>query len=370
MNKVFIILSILLATTQWSQASHPSETRAKVYSGNYSNPNYPMGWWGYLGLNLGVVDSETKLKHEKDAGGSQFDLRVLASYYLPNSNWLGDMGLGWQNSHFGKGQMDRNVSAGYLELSSRYRFAQAWQVGPVGKIFILGDRDFFADSETPVAFIGAALNYEFPWLQENPVRLGARILSDINVDSRRVTMAMVDFQIGMPFSSRPQIKTVSRKKTHPIKEIPKKETSVEENEIVVNSMDEIVSHELKDVKLSSHKINFLLGKVSPKQNVQYFLSRLGELLSKEPELFQTVQVLGHSDHLGKPLTREILSHSRAQLVAKAMSAAGLSIDKISIKGLSDRQPLSEKNESNRRVEIIFTGVTNETRLQEIINQAL
>ncbi|MCB0357428.1 MAG: hypothetical protein KDD40_10490, partial [Bdellovibrionales bacterium] len=110
MSKIMLSTLLCLLLSPLTMAQSGTETRAEILESAFQDPYNPQGWWGFIGLNLGVVDSETKLKHEKDAGGSQFNLRALGSYYFQDSNWLGDVGLGLQNSHIGKGQMDNNVS--------------------------------------------------------------------------------------------------------------------------------------------------------------------------------------------------------------------------------------------------------------------
>ncbi|MCB0391696.1 MAG: OmpA family protein [Bdellovibrionales bacterium] len=356
-------------------AKDNASTSAQVVDNYYGDAYNPNGWWGFLGLNLGVVDSETRLRHERDTGGSQFNLKALGSHYFTNNMWLADLGLGLQNSSLGRGQMDKSVTAAYLEFSPRYRFARNWQVGPTTQIFLLGDNDFFEDSESPVGFVGAALNYETPWMQEYPVRIGGRVYVDINVDNRQVTMAMLDLQIGMPFTSRPTVKVIKRESVikNPEPQIKEKVLEAAIEEEVIDDIDDINKSELKDIILSEKDITFSMGRVEPEQQTQEFLNRLADLLSQEKELFKSVRISGHSDKLGKNLTNEILSYSRAQLVARAFAAAGLSNEKLEVQGLSDSQPLAlnkEESFKNRRVEITFSGVKDEKRLRELIRQAL
>ena len=158
MSKLSIFVCLLLFGSQ-SHAQGSSESRARLLRPSQSF-NDPAGWWGFVGVNMGLVDSNTSLQHEKDVSGSQLDIRLLGSYYFENSMWLGDLGLGLQNSSFDKGQTDQSVSAVYVEASPRYRLNNNWQFGPALKTFILGESDFFADSESPATFLGAAINYE------------------------------------------------------------------------------------------------------------------------------------------------------------------------------------------------------------------
>ncbi len=368
-KKIKLILFCVLAFNINVQAddSLTLESRTKLTSGIFSDNYNPQGFWGFIGLNLGVIDSETSVSGENDAAGSQFDLRALGSLYVPNTDWLIDLGLGLQNSHIGKGQLDKDVSAMYLELSPRIKLSQKWQAGPVAKVLVLGDHKFFDDSEAPVGFVGLALDYEVPWLQDNLVRFGGRIMSDMNVDSRRVTMAMIDLQIGMPFTNKPQVRTVERNvKVAPAVKV--EEEKQVETEIIT---EELVA--LKNVELDGKNISFQLGKVLPTKKSQEFLSRLGKLLSENENVLEGINISGHTDDTGKDITNKILSHSRAQLAARALAAAGLSSEKLEVKSFSDSQPIAFETNTkfkNRRIEIIFKGVKDEKKLKEIIKQAL
>ncbi len=366
-NLLCVFTIFLFCISTFAQASaQNAETRGYIVPGKLTSLYQPEGIWGFVGVNLGVVDSETRLNQEKDVNGSQLNLKGLGSYYFPESKWLLDVGLGLQNSHFREGQIDKDVTALYIEVSPRFQVTESWQFGPVGKLFALGDNDFFSDNAAPVGFLGGAVNYEWPLSDERLIRFGGRVLTDVNVDSRRVTMAMLDVQVGMPFSSKPQVRTVERSRPSIFSPPLSKSPIIESKPI---TLEEMMAK--KDIPLDKN-ISFQLGKVTPTLRSQKFLSELGKRLASE-DIVEGVVISGHTDDLGKPTTNSILSHSRAQFAAQTLVSAGLSVEKVEARAYSDTQPLTlnrEEKFKNRRIEILFKGVRDEERLSQVIQELM
>ena len=94
----------------------------------------------------------------------------------------------------------RNV---YLDFSPRYRLNPHWQVGPEFEYWLGTDKglnptipgsDTIAETSNTSAWIGLQAIYE--WMDSNKFRVGARALTDLNVQGRTVSIYQVFFQIG------------------------------------------------------------------------------------------------------------------------------------------------------------------------------
>ncbi|MEL6561883.1 MAG: PorP/SprF family type IX secretion system membrane protein [Bacteroidota bacterium] len=80
-------------------------------------------------------------------------------------------------------------------------------------------------------------------------------------------------------------------------------------------------------------------------------------LFEENDSYQ-MEVIGHTDNVGKPLVNYKLSQSRADAVAEYLKSLGLSADRISTTGKGDTEPVVENDSEegrarNRRVEFII-----------------
>lgn len=86
------------------------------------------------------------------------------------------------------------------------------------------------------------------------------------------------------------------------------------------------------------------------------LARLSDFLQDNPE--RRVVIEGHTDSRGSDEYNQRLSQERAEAVATALQAQGISTDRIAVRGMGEQYPLATNDTSagrqqNRRVEIII-----------------
>lgn len=114
-----------------------------------------------------------------------------------------------------------------------------------------------------------------------------------------------------------------------------------------------------------------MGEVEASAKDRRYLQALGKKLAENPNLFQQIVIVGHTDSKGKKLTNEILSHSRAQSVLREIAEQGVPVEKISPEGRADSQPVFESKSDirNRRVEIRFLGVNDVNELNRVMDEA-
>jgi type IX secretion system PorP/SprF family membrane protein len=101
---------------------------------------------------------------------------------------------------------------------------------------------------------------------------------------------------------------------------------------------------------------FAFGKAELSAEAKLYLDDLVKLLKDNPEY--NLEVIGHTDNVGKPVVNYRISAARAQAVAQYLIAAGVLPDRIKHTGRGDTEPLapndSEENKSkNRRVHFVI-----------------
>lgn len=142
--------------------------------------------------------------NELDKGGGQFTLKALGSYSAMGSNWVFDLGGGWQIVNVSgdiTGRTERNlVRNGFAELATRYKFATSWQLGPFidfgfGTDLRLAQRT--VESSTTGFYPGFSLMYEFPRM-DYPFLVGARGETSISIPNRQLWLGQLSLQVGFP----------------------------------------------------------------------------------------------------------------------------------------------------------------------------
>jgi len=180
------ILLILLPTTR------------SDYLYSNSDARNPEGLWLFFGSNMGIVDlkDSTRLPNRD---GHQINFKVLGSLYESQKKFIYDLGAGFQsNSTSGGRSTEFNTQSFFLDANARYRFADNWSAGPVVNI-LFGNKNSFANEKKLMAtFLGLTAHYETALDNQWIFRIGGRVLTDIDVSSRRVNKYLLDLQIGFP----------------------------------------------------------------------------------------------------------------------------------------------------------------------------
>jgi hypothetical protein len=155
----------------------------------------------YLGSQLGLITADNRA-NDKDESGYQFNFKVLGSYFL-ETPYVFDLGIG---SHFSKlsNRGDYVANSMFAETSLRYRPADKWQIGVTAHFMPMKDIDFTSSTgEKGIAALTGLSVYNqqsFNSLKPWQLRLGAKVLTDVNIPQFQTFLIMLDAQIG--FDSR------------------------------------------------------------------------------------------------------------------------------------------------------------------------
>ena len=103
-----------------------------------------------------------------------------------------------------------------------------------------------------------------------------------------------------------------------------------------------------------HNIFFDVNKYDLKNASQVELDRIVQLLKENATL--KIEIIGHTDNVGKSSDNLKLSASRAQSVVAYLAARGIDPGRLIAKGLGDTQPVASNNteagrSQNRRTEL-------------------
>ena len=102
-------------------------------------------------------------------------------------------------------------------------------------------------------------------------------------------------------------------------------------------------------------INFDSGKSSIKEESAPIIGRIADMLQSNPDINLSIE--GHTDDQGDNDANQKLSENRAKAVLDAITARGISGDRLSSKGFGEDQPIADNSTEegrakNRRVELI------------------
>ncbi len=349
------IASPLHAATVWEQ------TKTSINNTNY-NANSPEGLWIFLGSNIGLVDVDVNSK-AGDEDGSQINFKGLASLYKPESFLIYDLGLGFQSNRTSNSNFTTNTRSFFIDASARYEFKEHWSAGPVMNVLLGNKNSFSGANKTLATFLGATGHYEKALSNQWILRVGARFLTDLDVSSRRVNQWLLDLQIGFP----------PTKGSSSVDEYAFEDAGFDDDELVVEEITPVVNQPLVKIKIDD--LNYSVGQVTPKFKDEFYLKRLAAALTAHQDLFSKVTVTGHAADFPKNKkiknVNKIISHSRSKDVLKRLATNGLPSSKIFSLAFSEYKPsqtTANNNENLRKVELEFSGVTDEAKLREIISK--
>lgn len=341
-----IILGLLILSAIASAA--PNEQSTQVTSGQLmhesDNSVKPTGFVPYLGVNAGYTDQQNK---NINSEGVPASIKLIGSYYLSNTQAVFDAGIGMMNQQFSRSAaQDRAISTGVAELAARYQFDNRVQAGIVGNQFFNKGENYGAN-QADAQFAGIQVLKEIGMDKGVLARVGARLMTDLNVDKKTVNMAMIDFQMGWNSKANkiPSVRDTAAVETAPVEQKAAPLTAEE---------------------IDKTAANFEVNSADVPAEKEAQLKKLSEALGKNPGLVREVQVIGHTDKTGTEKINEPLSEKRAENIAEILKENKPSSTKIEAQGVAAKQPISDDLRLNRRTELKFIGVSDEAKLKEIL----
>lgn len=389
MATTLALVSLLASVAMAQDESQTSKMAAP--NPTHMNVNDPVGWFPFIGLAGGYMSSNDTLLTE----GTPGDLKVLGSYFSEGRHSVFDVGLGFMSDSFSQKSTTQNnfISGGIAELAWRYNSDSRWQIGPIVDGFIGGGNRYGSTDPTWTSFGGLQLLKEFPVKGSNMFRVGLKALGDLSIPNQDISMVSLDLQWGFGSEQRaPQIGENER--MEPARNVAGSSQSMTSSDdsmrsdmtgqeataatggtAMMNSRRVIETDPANNsiVLRNDARMQFGTGVATIQGDNAEFIQKVGATLSQHKELFGKVEVIGFADQTGGRATNMRVSKFRAQEVAKTLEAGGLPSNKIqtSWKGAEDplyKSLLPEDMQQNRRVDLKFHDVKDQTALQDLLNQ--
>lgn len=329
-----------------SSSSQSRLSFGKMQTGDRYNPE---GLWPFAGAGFGFMGGSSNLR----TGGLPMHVKVMGSYYFPESPWIGEAGFGVFNQIFTQdgGGVD-TLQAFYLEASGRYRLEEKWQIGPVWSTLIDTSNHFNSGNHDLTSFVGVQLLKEFNY-NEYLMRAGGRVAVDMGISGSTVPMALLELNITWGTEPTPVVEA---------------QPAVMKEEII----EEIVEEE-KTVSydLNPSPVRFDTNKTVVVPDNKIYMKKLALVLANNKDLYERVEVIGHADQRGTEKYNKKLSKNRAIKIAEELKKAGLDNTRIETAGAGYSQPRVLGNNAdafakNRRVELKFIGVQDEKALSKLL----
>ncbi len=109
-----------------------------------------------------------------------------------------------------------------------------------------------------------------------------------------------------------------------------------------------------EIDFNFHTIHFDINKFDIKKESTYELNRIVNLVTQYD--FFDIEIIGHTDNVGSIVVNDTLSYKRANAVLTYLETNGILKERITIKGLGERDPIATNETEagrklNRRVEV-------------------
>lgn len=357
----------------------------------------PEGFWllgSFYGNYQRVGVSTTQ---EPNKSGLGLGLGAVASYYT--NQWVLDGELGWMYARLSgtlgtQSFIIHNKNA-YAQLNPRYRMGKNFQIGP-SVDFLFGtqfDHQLYLVNEPSLITMGGVhLSFDLPSDDNLLVRLGLRAVIDLA--NRQAFLIGMNLQIGWDWfraaPKREQVEETQDDTNDEINEVTDEAPLAEEKpapppeEMKVAPMpppppppppaqfSQVIAPQRVRVRFPSDKLLFDFKMSHLRAPIKHYLQNFGEFLTQNRTQWNRVQIVGHTDARGKAAVNQELSEARAQSVYSALAEAGVPTEAMTAKGVGSRQPIvMGKNAKawgkNRRVDLIFDGVSDPQLFSERIN---
>ncbi len=313
-----------------------------------------------IDLFLGASGGYTHIDPDQGEGTSKNGYHLLAMAFATYSTgeWIAQLGGGFfYNRVYSDGEKDFDGTApdlvkkqvklrietrsGAAEIGLRHQLGLGLAAGLLVRSFFGSSLSFSQDKDSKASkfFVGPHLSFRsglFPnWLDQSEIYLG----TDLNVSNKRVYLLSAGFAIGTRFSRSPI-------------EAPAKA-------VVEERYEEILADKV---------INFPSASSELKGPALEFLKDLGTYLKAHPELWQRIDIEGHTDKKGKLAYNMQLSQDRARTVKRILEEAGAPSKQITAQGFGPTRPLinaetPEALAANRRVVMAFAVSGRDQRNQ-------
>lgn len=372
---VSLIASIAMAQdeSQTSKMAAPQPT--------HMNVNDPVGWFPFIGLAGGYMSPDDTLKTEGVPG----DLKLLGSYFSEGRHSVFDFGLGFMANSFTQKSdtQDNFISGGIAETAWRYNSTSRWQIGPIVDAYIGGGDRMGSTDPTWTSFGGLQLLKEFPVKGSNMFRVGIKALTDLSIPNATINTVSLDLQWGFGSEQKaPEVTEAEAPASNMAasgesmnSDMTGKEAAAAAAGVAVANSRRVIETDPANNAITFRndaRMQFDTGHASFQGTNEEFVQKVGAALKDRSDLFDKVEVIGFADQTGGKAVNMKVSRERAKEVAKTLEAGGLPASKIQTSWKGAENPLyksllPEDMQQNRRVDLKFHGVKDQTALQDLLN---
>jgi outer membrane protein OmpA-like peptidoglycan-associated protein len=187
-----------------------------------------------------------------------------------------------------------------------------------------------------------------------PLRVILQALNSLGAGDRNYIVTAIGFQFGIPFGKRSSV-------------------AAAETPIRVTSAAPMREPRQLRILLDPKKVFFGTNSSKIRAEVRRALRDIGEYLAENPAEWGSLKVSGHADQRGKAEYNLRLSKRRSEAVLNVLTNAGVADSKVDLEFHGESQPVDPENNprawaENRRVELVFEGVTDPEALKSKIEE--
>lgn len=355
-----LVLATILSIAAVGHAQDDSTTMSKLQFSKEGAETAPAGLLPFIGIAGGYTgyggsgDGSTE--------GTPGTLKLLGSYYFQNSV-ITDFGYGFNSQSFiQKNAKDASINNSAFELAVRYGFENKWQAGVIADQLANQGKNYGAE-QADAQFVGLQVLKETSIAKSWLSRIGARAMALTNNKGNDVYMYLIDLQFGW----NPQAYKTTVKSTAEALPPKKQEQIVTMSETPVTTQREVV---LRDIAYSSiasaGTIKFASAKMTVSKKDRIHLTKLAKAINSHKDLLERIEVVGYADSSGKTNTNQKISLARAEKVKTLLEKSGLKEVPITAVGRGDQAASNITLKGDRRAELIFIGVKDETALKNVL----
>jgi OmpA-OmpF porin, OOP family len=342
-----LLLIFAFTSVAWAD---PQNTMPLPEIGNWQVQD-PLGAWPFIGAGMGYADYNDSVRTE----GVPTHVKMIGSYYFANRRWVSDVEIGLNNHILSQsGANSDNILTANLGFAARFRLPRGFQAGPTWNTFIGSDR-YNSVNDLNTSFIGAELLKEWSLKEQYLLRVGGKLMTDIDINGEQVNMGLVQVAVGfIPQRTGDSLTAIERGQRAIVAQTAQgRATPIAVKVPAVN----IAQFELNSTRLNSP--------------ANRKLESLSKVLKENSDLFGRIKIIGHADPSGPDHLNNRLARARAQNVADIFKRSGFATETIEVSSLGAKAPIIESYElddlaKSRRVEIQFLDVKNRSRLEQLL----
>ncbi|MBC7467252.1 MAG: hypothetical protein H7256_14775 [Bdellovibrio sp.] len=146
----------------------------------------------FLATNIGSIFGSSYVNFD----GTPSTVSLLGSYVSKDLSIAFDLGFGMQSQVFATNYATNKLPAnGLFEAAARFQFRNRLQAGVVFDQFF-NAAEKFNSNQADAQFAGVQALHEFGFGNKFIGRVGARMMTGLNIDQDRINIVALEFQVG------------------------------------------------------------------------------------------------------------------------------------------------------------------------------